>query len=84
MTRSLIGMAIQTLRLSAKKTLWARLLFQPSLDKNRVMTLAHFHVIDRAEAVRFMGAARNGISHVSVAPSFKALKAFRPRGRDCR
>ena len=51
-----VKIAVQMARLSAIKTLAGfDFLFQPSLDKNRVMALAQLQFIDRAESVHLIG-----------------------------
>jgi DNA replication protein DnaC len=41
--------------------------FQPSLDRNRILTLAQLAFIDRHEVVHFIGQPGCGKTHVSIA-----------------
>ena len=65
-------------KLSAVKTLTGfDFLFQPSLDKNRVMALAQLQFIDRAESVHLIGPPGTGKTHLSLALGVEAVKAGR-------
>ena len=73
-----VKIAVQMARLSAIKTLAGfDFLFQPSLDKNRVMALAQLQFIDRAEAVHLIGPPGTGKTHLSLALGVEAVKAGR-------
>ena len=73
-----VKMALMTARITAVKTL-ARFefAFQPSLDRNRVLTLAQLDFIDRHEAVHLLGPPGTGKSHLAVALGVEAVKAGR-------
>ena len=73
-----VKIAVQMARLSAIKTLAGfDFLFQPSLDKNRVMALAQLQFIDRAESVHLIGPPGTGKTHLSLALGVEAVKAGR-------
>ena len=58
--------ALVMARLSTIKTLAGfDFSFQPSLDKNRIMALAEFKFIDRAEVLHFLGPPGTGKSHLA-------------------
>jgi Fe-S cluster assembly ATPase SufC len=64
-------------RLTAVKTLAGfDFSFQPSLDRNRVLTLAQLEFIDRNEVVHVLGPPGTGKSQVST-----ATPGSGPRGR---
>ena len=70
--------ALQMARLSTVKTLTGfDFSFQPSLDRNRVMTLASLDFIDRHEVVHFIGQSGTGKSHLAVALGVEAVRAGR-------
>jgi DNA replication protein DnaC len=51
-----VKMALMTARITAVKTLAGfEFAFQPSLDRNRILTLAQLDFIDRHEAVHLLG-----------------------------
>lgn len=51
-----VGVALKTARLTPPKTLESfDFSFQPSLDRNRILTLAQLDFIARAEVVHFLG-----------------------------
>ena len=59
-----IKTALVMARLSTIKTLAGfDFSFQPSLDRNRILTLAELDFIDRAEVVHFLGPPGTGKSH---------------------
>ena len=73
-----VKIAVQMARLSAIKTLAGfDFLFQPSLDKNRVMALAQLQFIDRAKSVHLIGPPGTGKTHLSLALGVEAVKAGR-------
>jgi DNA replication protein DnaC len=73
-----VRMAVQMARLSAIKTLAGfDFAFQPSLDRNRILTLAGLQFIDRAEAVHLIGPPGTGKTHLSLALGVEAVKAGR-------
>ena len=73
-----IKMALLTARLTTLKTLQSfDFTFQPSLDRNRVLTLAQLDFIDRREVVHFLGPPGTGKSHLAVALGLEAVKAGR-------
>jgi DNA replication protein DnaC len=51
--------------------------FQPSLDRNRILTLAGLGFIDRHEVVHFLGQPGCGKTHLAVALAVEAVKAGR-------
>ena len=71
-------MALMTARITAVKTLAGfDFAFQPSLDRNRILTLAGLDFIDRREAVHLLGPPGTGKSHLAVALGVEAVKAGR-------
>jgi len=70
--------ALQMARLSTIKTLSGfDFSFQPSLDRNRILTLAQLAFIDRHEVVHVLGPPRTGKSHLAIALGVEAVKAGR-------
>jgi DNA replication protein DnaC len=70
--------ALQMARLGAIKTLASfDFSFQPSLDRNRILTLAGLDFIDRNEVVHFLGPPGTGKSHLAIALGVEAVKAGR-------
>src|SRR6478752_2183904 len=70
--------ALQMARLSTIKTLSGfDFSFQPSLDRNRILTLAQLAFIDRHEVVHVLGPPGTGKSHLAVALGVEAVKAGR-------
>jgi DNA replication protein DnaC len=51
--------------------------FQPSLDRNRTLTLAGLDFIDRHEVVHFLGQPGCGKTHLAIALAVEAVKAGR-------
>ena len=49
--------------------------FQPSLDRNRILTLAQLDFISRHEVVHFLGQPGTGKSHLALALGVEAVKA---------
>jgi DNA replication protein DnaC len=49
--------------------------FQPSLDRERILTLAQLGFIERYEAVHFLGPPGTGKSHLATALGVEAVKA---------
>jgi DNA replication protein DnaC len=73
-----VKMALMTARITAVKTLAGfEFAFQPSLDRNRILTLAQLDFIDRREAVHLLGPPGTGKSHLAVALGVEAIKAGR-------
>ena len=73
-----VKMALMTARITAVKTLAGfDFAFQPSLDRNRILTLAQLDFIDRHEAVHLLGPPGTGKSHLAVALGVEAVKAGR-------
>jgi DNA replication protein DnaC len=73
-----VKMALMTARITAVKTLASfDFAFQPSLDRNRILTLAQLDFIDRHEAVHLLGPPGTGKSHLAVALGVEAIKAGR-------
>jgi DNA replication protein DnaC len=70
--------ALKMGRLLTIKTLAAfDFAFQPSLDKNRILTLAQLDFIDRHEVVHFLGQPGCGKTHLALALGVEAVKAGR-------
>ncbi len=73
-----IKAALQMARLTTVKTLTGfDFLFQPSLDRNRIMALAGLDFIDRHEVVHLIGQSGTGKSHLAVALGVEAIRAGR-------
>lgn len=73
-----IRAALLTARLTQIKTLESfDFTFQPSLDRNRILTLAQLGFIDRAEVVHLLGPPGTGKSHIALALGFEAVRAGR-------
>ena len=73
-----IKTALAMARLTAVKTLAGfDFSFQPSLDRNRILTLAQLEFIDRNEVVHVLGPPGTGKSHLAVALGVEAVKAGR-------
>ncbi|MDN7560769.1 IS21-like element ISBcen28 family helper ATPase IstB [Burkholderia orbicola] len=71
-----IRMALQTARLGTIKTLAGYYFsFQPSLDRDRIMTLAQLEFIERRQTVHFLGPPGTGKSHLSIALRVEAVRA---------
>jgi DNA replication protein DnaC len=51
--------------------------FQPSLDRNRILTLAQLEFIDRHEVLHFLGQPGCGKTHLAIALGVEAVKAGR-------
>lgn len=73
-----IKTALVMARLTAVKTLAGfDFSFQPSLDRDRILTLAQLEFIDRNEVVHVLGPPGTGKSHLAVALGVEAVKAGR-------
>jgi DNA replication protein DnaC len=73
-----IKTALMMARLSVIKTLAGfDFTFQPSLDRDRILTLAELQFIDRNEVVHLLGPPGTGKSHLAVALGIEAVKAAR-------
>jgi DNA replication protein DnaC len=73
-----IKTALVMARLTVVKTLAGfDFSFQPSLDRNRVLTLAQLEFIDRNEVLHVLGPPGTGKSHLAVALGVEAVKAGR-------
>jgi|GEM_PF-505472 len=73
---SRIKTALRMGRLATIKTLTGfDFSFQPSLDRDRIFTLAQLGFIDRCEAVHFLGPPGTGKSHLATALGVEAVKA---------
>jgi DNA replication protein DnaC len=73
-----IKTALVMARLSIIKTLAGfDFTFQPSLDRDRILTLAELQFIDRNEVVHLLGPPGTGKSHLAVALGIEAVKAGR-------
>jgi DNA replication protein DnaC len=70
-----VKMALLTARLTTLKTLESfDFSFQPSLDRNRILSLAQLQFIERCEVVHFLGPPGTGKSHLAVALGLEAVK----------
>ena len=75
---SRIKTALRMGRLATIKTLSGYdFTFQPSLDRDRILTLAQLGFVARAEVVHFMGPPGTGKSHLAIALGVEAVKAGR-------
>jgi DNA replication protein DnaC len=75
---SRIKTALRMGRLSTIKTIAGfDFSFQPSLDRDRIMTLAQLGFITRHEVVHFLGPPGTGKSHLATALGVEAVKAGR-------
>src|ERR1700758_550796 len=73
-----IKAALRMARLPILKTLAGfDFTFQPSLDRNRIMTLAGLDFIDRREVVHFIGQSGTGKTHLASALGVEAIRAGR-------
>jgi DNA replication protein DnaC len=71
-----VKMALLTARLTTLKTLESfDFRFQPSLDRNRILTLAQLDFIERREVVHFLGPPGTGKSHLAVALGLEAVRS---------
>ncbi len=70
--------ALRMARLSTVKTLASfDFLFQPSLDRNRILSLAQLAFIERNEVVHLLGPPGTGKSHLALALGVEAVRAGR-------
>jgi DNA replication protein DnaC len=75
---SRIKTALRMGRLATIKTLSGfDFSFQPSLDRERILTLAQLRFIGRSEVVHFLGPPGTGKSHLATALGVEAVKAGR-------
>src|SRR3546814_2489170 len=75
---SRIKTALRMGRLATIKTLSGfDFSFQPSLDRDRILTLAQLGFIGRSEVVHFLGPPGTGKSHLATALGVEAVKAGR-------
>jgi DNA replication protein DnaC len=75
---SRIKTALRMGRLATIKTLAGfDFSFQPSLDRDRILTLAQLGFIARSEVVHFLGPPGTGKSHLATALGVEAVKAGR-------
>lgn len=75
---SRIKTALRMGRLATIKTLSGfDFSFQPSLDRERILTLAQLGFIGRSEVVHFLGPPGTGKSHLATALGVEAVKAGR-------
>jgi DNA replication protein DnaC len=73
---SRIKTGLRMARLSTIKTLSGfDFAFQPSLDRDRILTLAQLGFIARCEVVHFLGPPGTGKSHLAIALGVEAVKA---------
>lgn len=70
-----IKMALMTARLTQLKTLDTfDFSFQPSLDRNQILTLAQLGFIGRKEVLHFLGPPGTGKTHLAIALGYEAIK----------
>jgi DNA replication protein DnaC len=75
---SRIKTALRMGRLATIKTLAGfDFSFQPSLDRDRILTLAQLGFVARSEVVHFLGPPGTGKSHLAIAIGVEAVKAGR-------
>ena len=75
---SRIKTALRMGRLATIKTLAGfDFSFQPSLDRDRILTLAQLGFVTRNEVVHFLGPPGTGKSHLAIALGVEAVKAGR-------
>jgi len=75
---SRIKTALRMGRLATIKTLAGfDFSFQPSLDRDRILTLAQLGFVGRSEVVHFLGPPGTGKSHLATALGVEAVKAGR-------
>src|ERR1700751_1172779 len=76
--KSRIKTALRMGRLATIKTLSGfDFSFQPSLDRDRILTLAQLGFVTRSEVLHFLGPPRTGKSHLANALGCEAVKAGR-------
>jgi DNA replication protein DnaC len=70
-----VKMALLTARLTTLKTLESfDFGFQPSLDRNRILSLAQLGFVERREVIHFLGPPGTGKSHLALALGLEAVK----------
>src|ERR1700753_749470 len=75
---SRIKTALRMGRLATIKTLSGfDFSFQPSLDRDRILTLAQLGFVTRSEVLHFLGPPGTGKSHLAIALGVEAVKAGR-------
>ena len=68
-------MQLNTARLTRVKTLESfDFSFQPSLDRNQILTLAQLGFIERNEVIHFLGPPGTGKSHLAIALGVETVK----------
>lgn len=73
-----VKMALLTSRLNPIKTIEQYdFSFQPSVDRNQILTLAQLGFVERKEMVHFLGPPGTGKSHLAMALGVEAVKAGR-------
>lgn len=73
-----IKAALQMARLTTVKTLESfDFSFQPSLDRNRILTLAQLDFVDRHEVLHLLGPPGTGKSHLALALGMEAVRSGR-------
>lgn len=71
-----VKVALMTSRLTQVKTLQQYdFSFQPSVDRNQILTLAQLGFVERKEVVHFLGPPGTGKSHLAIALGVEAIKA---------
>ena len=70
-----IKMALMTARMTQVKTLESfDFSFQPSLDRNQILSLAQLGFLERKEVVHFLGPPGTGKSHLAIALGYEVIK----------
>jgi DNA replication protein DnaC len=73
-----IKMALMTARMTRVKTLDSfDFSFQPSLDRNQILTLAQLGFLERGEVLHFLGPPGTGKTHLALALGYEAIKSGR-------
>jgi DNA replication protein DnaC len=71
-----IKMALMTARMTRIKTLESfDFSFQPSLDRNQILTLSQLGFLERKEVVHFLGPPGTGKTHLALALGYEAVKS---------
>ncbi|MFH1218998.1 MAG: IS21-like element helper ATPase IstB [Candidatus Eisenbacteria bacterium] len=71
-----VKVALMTSRLTQVKTLQQYdFSFQPSVDRNQILTLAQLGFVERKEVVHLLGPPGTGKSHLAIALGVEAIKA---------
>ena len=70
-----IKISLMTARLTTLKSLESfDFSFQPSIDRNRILSLAQLQFVERCEVLHFLGPPGTGKSHLAIALGLEAVK----------